>query len=346
MTVDDLRKASADAPFLVAARGDRPSRRPMWIMRQAGRYLPEYREVRATRTFLELCNTPEAAAEVTLQPLRRFDLDAAILFTDLLVPVPAMGIELDYEPGPVLQRTIATADDVERLRIPDPAIDLAPMLATARLVRRELPEDKALIGFVGAPFTMACYLTEGRGSKDWGTTRAMMHADPDLFGKLLARIGDALEPLVEALIENGCDAIQVFDSWAGVLDATAYARHAAPITERLLAAAKAGGAVAINFVNGAYQHLDVMRQSSGDMLAVDWRHPMASFRERVGARQGLQGNLDPTALFAKPDELRARASEVCRGAGDSGHVFNLGHGILPKTDPAAVQTLIEHVRTL
>ena len=339
------RRAAEDAPFMVAARGGEPSRRPAWIMRQAGRYLPEYRELRSTMSFLELCNTPDAACEVTLQPLRRYDLDAAILFTDLLVPVPPMGIGLDYQPGPVLERTVETDDDVDALRVPDPETDIAPMLATARKVRAALPADKAVLGFVGAPFTMACYLTEGRGSKDWSKTRRMMHEHPERFERLLARIGDCLAPLARALVANGCDGIQVFDSWASVLDQVSYERFAAPASERLLEAAKGTGAVAVNYVNGAFQHLDAMQRSCADVLAVDWRHDLGSFRERVGRSKALQGNLDPTALFCARDDLMQRVRTICAGAGRSGHIFNLGHGVLPQTDPDSLHAVLEAART-
>jgi uroporphyrinogen decarboxylase len=338
-------RAADDAPFVAAARGERPSRRPAWIMRQAGRYLPEYRALRDGMSFLELCNTPDAACEVTLQPLRRYDLDAAILFTDLLVPVPPMGIGLDYDPGPVLQRTVATEDDVAALHVPDPERDLAPMLATARKVRTALPADKAVLGFVGAPFTMACYLTEGRGSKDWSTTRRLMHEAPERFERLLTRVADCLEPLVRALVANGCDGIQVFDSWASVLDQASYERFAAPATERLLRAAKDCDAIAIDYVNGAFQHLDAMRRSCADVLAVDWRHDLAAFRARVGNDKALQGNLDPTALFCAPDDLRARVRAVCEGAGQRGHVFNLGHGVLPPTDPTRLEVAVDAARS-
>ncbi len=338
-------RAAADAPFLAAARGEAPSRRPAWIMRQAGRYLPESRELRSTMSFLELCNTPDAACEVTLQPLRRYDLDAAILFTDLLVPVPPMGIGLDYEPGPVLARTVETDADVDGLEVPDPETDLAPMLCTARKVRAALPPDKAVLGFVGAPFTMACYLTEGRGSKDWSKTRRMMHQHPERFERLLARIGDCLAPLARALVDNGCDGIQVFDSWASVLDQESYERFAAPATERLLEAAKERSAIAINYVNGAFQHLDAMQRSCADVLAVDWRHDLGQFRDRVGDRKALQGNLDPTALFCGPDDLRRRVQKLCAGAGSAGHIFNLGHGVLPQTDPESLHTALEAART-
>lgn len=313
-------------------------------MRQAGRYLPEYRAIRKRYSFLDLCGNPEAAAEVTLQPVRRFDLDAAILFTDLLIPVPGMGIELAYEPGPVLASTVTSLADVERLEIPDPERDLAPMLETARRVREELRPEVALIGFVGAPFTMACYLVEGRGSKQWEATRRMMHGDPMAFDALLSRIALALEPLVRALRQAGCDAIQVFDSWASVLSTEDYERRCAGHTATLLQAARDAGAVAINYVNGAFAHLASMVESPAHMLGVDWRHPMSAIRAQVSEALALQGNLDPTALFAPEEELRARVRSICDAAGPGGHVFNLGHGVLPQTDPRAIEVVVDEVR--
>lgn len=332
-----------NGPFLTAARGERPSRRPLWIMRQAGRYLPEYREMRSRFSFLELCNTPAAAAEVTLQPIRRFGLDAAILFTDLLIPLPPMGVGLRYEPGPVLERTITTREDVESLAIPDPERDLTPMLDTVRLVREQLAPEVALIGFVGAPFTMACYLVEGRGSKNWDRTRRLLHEDPTTFSALLARVTDALEPLVRALAAAGCDAVQVFDSWASVLSSRDWAAACAPQSDRLLQSARDAGAIAIHYVNGAAQHLERMSSSPAHMLGIDWRLDMADARARTPSHLTLQGNLDPTALFGSESSLRQRVAAICRAAGDR-HVFNLGHGILPETDPQSVSTVVDEVR--
>jgi uroporphyrinogen decarboxylase len=337
-------RAAADAPFLVAARGGRPRRRPVWIMRQAGRYLPEYRQVRATKTFLQMCYDADAATEVTLQPIRRYDLDAAILFTDLLVPVPPMGIDLTFDPAPVLARTVRTQKDVDALKIPDPARDLQPMLQTVRQVRAALPADKALIGFVGAPFTVACYLVEGKGSKNWDTTRRFLHAEPKVFDALLGKITDALLPLVDALVAEGCDAIQVFDSWAHVLGSGDYATRCAPQTERLLAAAKRTGALAIDYANGAGQHVAAMGRSCADVIAVDWRYDLGWFRRQLPAGKALQGNLDPTMLFASEADLRAAVRACCDLAGPAGHIFNLGHGVLPETDPDAVRIAVDEAR--
>jgi uroporphyrinogen decarboxylase len=310
-------------------------------MRQAGRYLPEYRAMRSQHSFLELCNTPAAAAEVTLQPVRRYGMDAAILFTDLLVPVPPMGIGLRYQPEPVLARTVRTAADVEALAIPDPQRDLAPMLETVRLVRAELPEEVALIGFVGAPFTMACYLIEGRGSKNWDATRRLMHSEPQVFDALLLRLRQCQQPLVAALVAAGCDAVQVFDSWASVLSADDWSSRAAPHSDALLQQARDAGGIAVHYVNGAAQHLERMARSPAHVLAVDWRLSMDEVRRRA-PEHVLQGNLDPTALFADPTVLRQKVRAICAAAGPR-HVFNLGHGILPDTDPEALTVVVDEV---
>ena len=338
-----MKRGNPDGPFLATARGQRAEHRPLWIMRQAGRYLPEYRQVRERFSFLELCKTPAAAAEVTLQPIERFDMDAAILFTDLLVPVEAMGVGLTYEPGPVLGHTIETRDQVEALTVLEPERDLTPMLDTVRLVREQLAGEKALIGFVGAPFTLACYLIEGRGSKNWDRVRRMMHREPELFGALLERITTCVEPLVGKLIEAGCDAVQTFDSWANVLTPEDFAQHCAPRTERLLQAARDAGGVAIHYVNGAAQLMPTMTVSAADVLAFDWRLPMAQARKLAGART-LQGNLDPTALYSDAATLRQKVRAVCDAAGDSHHIFNLGHGILPDVDPEALSIVVDEVR--
>lgn len=337
-------RGQPDGPFLAAARGRKTPRRPVWIMRQAGRYLPEYRQMRQRYSFLELCRTPEAAAEVTLQPVERFDLDAAILFTDLLIPVEAMGPGLSYEPGPVLATTIRTLADVESLKVLEPRRDLTTTLDAVSLVRERLPLDKALIGFVGAPFTLACYLVEGRGSKAWDRTRRMLHEEPSLFDALLERLALCIDPLVHDLVNHGCDAVQVFDSWASVLSTDDYASRCAPHTDKLLWSAVQAGAVAINYVNGAAQHLQTMAESPAHVLGFDWRIGMAQARELVSANKTLQGNLDPTALFSGESELRRKVRVICEAAGPERHIFNLGHGILPDTDPAAVAIVVDEVR--
>jgi len=313
-------------------------------MRQAGRYLPEYRELRKELSFIELCSTPSAAAEATLQPIRRYEMDAAILFTDLLIPVEAMGVGLRYAPGPILSKTIHSMEDIESLSVPDPVRDLNPMLETASMVRNELDETKALIGFVGAPFTLSCYLIEGKGSKHWENTRRMIYEKPEVFAALQEKLADSLLPLVAALVEHGCDAVQIFDSWAAVLDPDCYAKFCAPHTNRLLEASREAGAVAISFATGAPQHLQHMRNSPAQVLAIDWRLPMASARE-LAPDSCLQGNMDPCYLYADPERLRSTVRSICAAAGSRNHIFNLGHGIQPTTDPAALEIALETVRS-
>lgn len=339
-----MRRGSPDGPFLATARGASSPHRPLWIMRQAGRYLPEYRAVRETLSFLELCKTPEAAAKVTMQPVDRFDMDAAILFTDLLVPIEAMGVGLTYEPGPVLANTIRSMADVEALAVLNPRADLSPMLDTVGLVRERLTEGKALIGFVGAPFTLACYMIEGRGSKNWDRTRRMMHAEPVLFESLLERLTVCLQPLVSALVESGCDAVQTFDSWASVLTPADYAQFGAPRTDRLLQTVRDAGGVAINYVNGAAQHMATMAASCAHVLGFDWRINMTQARAIARVDQTLQGNLDPTALYSTESELRRKVRAVCDAAGSQRHIFNLGHGILPDVNPEALTIVVDEVR--
>jgi len=312
-------------------------------MRQAGRYLPEYREMRKKFSFLELCKTPEAAAEVTMQPVDRYGMDAAILFTDLLVPIEPMGVGLTYEPGPVLANTIGSMEDVEALKEPDPTRDLTPMLETVKIVRERLTDDKALIGFVGAPFTLACYMIEGRGSKNWDATRKMMYGQPEVFSALLDRLSSYMRPLVAALIESGCDAVQTFDSWASVLTPAAYAQHCAPRTDVLLQTAREAGGLAINYVNGAAQHMPTMAASSADVLGFDWRIDMKEARAIAPDSMTLQGNMDPTTLYAPEDYLRATVKDVCQAAGSDRHIFNLGHGILPDVDPQALSIVVDQV---
>ena len=339
-----MRRGSPDGAFISTARGRSTPHRPMWIMRQAGRYLPEYREMREKFSFLELCKSPEAAAAVTLQPIDRYGMDAAILFTDLLIPVEAMGIGLTYNPGPVLASTIGEFSDVEALSVLNPQEDLTPMLDTVSLVRERLDEDKALIGFVGAPFTLACYMIEGMGSKNWDRTRKMMHADVALFSALLDKIVHCIQPLVGALVESGCDAVQTFDSWASVLTPNDYAELCAPNTEKLLTAAKDAGGLAINYVNGAAQHMPAMSSSCADVLAFDWRIDMADARKTAPDHKVLQGNMDPTALYSPEPSLRKKVRSVCSAAGSSRHIFNLGHGILPDVNPEALNVVLNEVR--
>jgi uroporphyrinogen decarboxylase len=333
--------------FLAACRRERLDAPPAWVMRQAGRYLPEYRELRAQHDFLEMVRTAEFAAEATLQPIRRFDMDAAVIFSDILVPCEAMGLDVTFEEGegPRLAPLVRTADDVERLR------DFAPRTATRflgdaiRLVRKALGQEKAIIGFCGAPWTTASYMIEGGSSRNFEHTKAMLYDDPRLFAHLCTRLVDNLVPYLEMQIEAGADVVQVFDSWGGALDAATWRAHLLPHVKRLVAGAQARSVPVILYVNGASQLLEVMADSGADVLGIDWRVTPADAIARVGGRCALQGNLDPCALFAQQAVVKAETERVLDAfARQPGHIFNLGSGILPKTPVASMEALFGAIR--
>jgi uroporphyrinogen decarboxylase len=331
-------------PLLVRAlRRDPTERTPVWFMRQAGRSLPEYRALRERHGFFEVANTPELCAEVTLQPVRRHGVDAAVLFADIMTPVLAMGVDLDLVEGvgPVVARPVRSTSDLERLRIPDPEEAFAPLLEAIRIVRRELPTDAAVVGFCGGPFTVAGYLVEGGPSRGFERTKALMLAEPELWAGLLDRLVDTFAPYVAAQVHAGADAIQLFDSWVGVLPARLYEELVAPWSARVLAAA---GAPTIHFGTGTAHLLEALAEAGGDAIGLDWRLPLDAAWERVDDR-AVQGNLDPAALLAPWDVVEREALDVLdRAAGRAGHVFNLGHGVLPDTDPDTLTRLVELVR--
>jgi uroporphyrinogen decarboxylase len=302
-----------------------------------------------------LCRDPDLACEVTLQPIDRFGFDAAILFSDILVVLPPMGLAVEFgEGGPRIAAPIGSAHDVDRLAIPDPSAELPYVLEAVRRTRAALAERVPLIGFAGAPFTLACYAVDGGGSKDWARTRALMHADPAAFGRLLDRLAQTVALYLAAQIEAGAQAVQLFDSWAGVLAPADFRDHALAAARQVIDLVRASGGRGggrdvpiIYFVNGCAPYLDDCAASRADVLGVDWRVELAEVRRRIGGRMALQGNLDPVALFASDERLRARVAEVLRGAaGAPGHIFNLGHGILPSTDPAKVKLVVDTVREL
>ncbi|MFQ5506973.1 MAG: uroporphyrinogen decarboxylase [Planctomycetota bacterium] len=333
-----------DPVLLQVLAGRRPTCRPVWLMRQAGRFLPEYRELRERKSFAELLRDPELASDVTLMPLRRFDLDAAILFTDLLVLLEAMGIPLAYTPGPELGWTVESAADLERLRPIDTERDLAVPLATAARVRAELASDKALIGFVGAPFTLGCYLVEGKGSKTWNKLRALAWGDPELYLAVMDLLAGAALDFGLAQHRAGCDAIQVFDSWAGVAEPGMFRRLVLPALEKLVLGLKRAGCPVIYFLNGAAPQLETMVETGADCLGIDWRLDIARAHASLPEGLPLQGNLDPTVLLGAPAMIESEARRILRAAGDRPHVFNLGHGLDPGTPLEAVQKLIDTIR--
>jgi uroporphyrinogen decarboxylase len=335
-------------PLLVRALKREPvERTPVWFMRQAGRSLPEYRAIRERHSFFEVASTPELCAEVTLQPVRRHGVDAAVLFADIVTPVLGMGVgvELVEGVGPVVERPVATAADVSRLRVPDPEEAFAPVLEAVRIVRRELEPERALVGFCGGPFTVACYLVEGRPSRDFARVKRLMYREPAVWHALLDRLAEAFGGYVAAKVEAGADAIQLFDSWVGVLSVGDYEELVAPYSARVLAAVDVP---TIHFGTGTAHLLRSMAAAGGDAIGLDWRVPLDEGWLAAGGEKGVQGNLDPAVLLGPWARIEAGAVDVLeRAGGRPGHVFNLGHGVLPGTDPDDLGRLVElvHERT-
>jgi len=327
--------------LLRALDGEVIDRPPVWFMRQAGRYLPEYRELRAAHSFLEMCHDPKLATEVTLQPLRRFPLDGAIVFSDILLPLESMGADLAYikGQGPVISNPVRTADDVAALRPFVPERDLPAPMETLRLCVDAA--DVPVLGFAGAPFTMACYLIEGSGSKTWTETKRLLFTQPDTFQVLLDKLADAVGDHLQAQIDAGAAAVQLFDTWAGALSASDFRRWALPAAQRALA--RVSGAPRLYFTRDSGPFLPWLAESGADAIALDWRVDMARARAVLGDLP-VQGNLDPSVVHAPTDEIRRQVHDIIRAAGPSGHVFNLGHGLAPDTPIAGVAAVVDAVR--
>ena len=346
---DDVRTTGrhpglADSAFLRAARGLAPSHTPVWFMRQAGRSLPEYLRVREGIGMLESCMDADLVTEITLQPVRRYGVDAAIFFSDIVLPLKAVGVDLDIKPGvgPVVASPVRTLADVEA--IPDLAPDHVPYID--RAVRQLVGELGAtpLIGFAGAPFTVASYLVEGGPSKEHARTKAMMFGAPDVWDALMRKIAGIAAAYLEVQVAAGASAVQLFDSWAGALTPQDYRQHVMPHSQRVLSAAGELGVPRIHFGVGTSNLLDLMGEAGADVVGVDWRTPLDRALPHVGDR-AVQGNLDPTLVFAPTDVMTARAAEVIEaGRAAKGHVFNLGHGVIPSTDPGQLKALTEFVQ--
>jgi uroporphyrinogen decarboxylase len=343
-------RISQASPFLRACRREAAARIPIWLMRQAGRYLPEYRAIRERYTMQALLTQPELAAEITLQPLKRFDLDAAIIFTDILPPLAAMGLEVAFRggesgEGPLVVTPLSSAHDIDLLAVPPAAESLGPALQAIRMARAELdPRGIPLIGFVGAPFTLASYAIEGSGSRNYAKTKALMYSQPAAWSRLMTRLVTMLSDYLLAQAKAGASALQVFDSWAGVaLGRDDYVRFVQPHNRRLFAAVASGGVPVINFSTGTAAFIEEVAACGGEVVGVDWRMPMGFYRGRIGIDKAVQGNLDPAALLAPWREVAPRVQAVLEGGGGMGHVFNLGHGILPQTPVDTVTRLIECV---
>ncbi|MEQ8280476.1 MAG: uroporphyrinogen decarboxylase [Deltaproteobacteria bacterium] len=336
---------SSSPLFVRAIRGERVERTPIWVMRQAGRYLPEYREVRAKTSFLGLCKSPELAAEVTLQPIRRFALDAAIIFSDILVPVEAMGIPLDYNPGPVLGRTTRSKEDIDALVHPDPIKDMGFVMDAIKTFVREMP-DVPILGFAGAPFTLAAYMIEGAGSKNYAVTKQFLYEQPKQARRLLGKLAKVVADHLVAQIEAGASAVQIFDSWAGHLSRDDYLTFALPFTIEIVDHVKKAGAPIIVFAKGAHSSLEELSQCGADVLGVDWTLPLDVAAEMTKNRVVLQGNLDPCVLLGPVENIERQVQRVLNEAQsiEKGHVFNLGHGILPPTPPEHMAALVDAVK--
>jgi uroporphyrinogen decarboxylase len=317
-------------------------------MRQAGRSLPEYREIRKRHGLFDVVRQPELCAEVTLQPVRRHGVDAAVMFADIMLPVLGMGVEVELveNVGPVVEHPVATSADVERLTVPEPEEAVPSILEAVRIVRAELRPDQAVVGFCGGPFTVAGYLVEGRPTRDFVKTKGLMYGNPEVWHALMDKLTETSVRYLRAKQAAGADVIQLFDSWVGALSVDDYLEFVEPYSARMLAAVDVP---TIHFGTGTAHLLPAMAAAGGDVVGLDWRIPLDAGWELVGRDRGVQGNLDPTVLLGPFERVRAEAERILQRAnGRPGHVFNLGHGVLPATDPAVLGRLVElvHERTV
>ena len=331
-----------------ACRRQEVDRAPVWMMRQAGRYMPEYRALRAKYDFMTMCKTPELAAEVSLQPYEILGVDAVIMFSDILVPVEAMGMKLDIveSKGPVLEDPIRTEAQVEKLTVPDPVETMPFVMETIRLLRKRLDTSAPLIGFAGAPFTLASYMVEGGGTRNYAEIKGMMYREPMTIHRLLDKLADTIILYIKA----GAQVVQLFDTWAGELSAADYEEFALPYERKVFerihrdhsGRGPSGSNVpAILYVNGCSHILEKMVESGADVLSIDWRIDLAEARRRVGDRVALQGNLDPCELLGTPETIAESVKEILKKGGDLGHIVNLGHGILPMVPVENARAFIE-----
>ncbi len=330
-----------------ACRREHVERTPVWFMRQAGRSLPEYREIRERHDLFEICRQPELCAEVTLQPVRRHRVDGAVLFADIMLPVVGMGVDVELVEGvgPVVAEPIASLADVEQLRVPDPEESVPFVLETVRIVRDELSADRAVIGFAGGPFTVAGYLVEGKPTRDFLKTKTCMYGHPEVWHALMDKLTETFAAYLQAKVRAGADVVQLFDSWVGALSAADYREFVAPYSARILAAVDAP---TIHFGTGTTHLLREMKAVGGDVIGLDWRVPIDRGWEYLGSGRGVQGNLDPCVLLGpweRTEESTVRILDAV--AGRRGHIFNLGHGVLPDTDPSDLGRLVDlvHERT-
>lgn len=334
--------------FLRACRGEKVDYTPVWLMRQAGRYLPEYQAIRSNVDFLTLCKNPKLAVEVTLQPVDILGVDAAILFSDILIPVEAMGMRLEFtdKEGPVLSEPVRNKAAVEKLIIPDIEEDLPFILETIKILRKELETKVPLIGFSGAPFTLATYMIEGGTSKNFLHTKKMMYQYGVVFSYLMEKLTDTIISYLSAQIKAGAQAVQLFDTWAGILSPVDYKKFAFPYVKRTISELKKEGVPIIYFVNNCAGILKDVKKSGADVIGIDWRIDISDAIKKLGKKIAVQGNLDPCALFLPKDKLAERVKDILwKGDAAKGHIFNLGHGILPQIPVENVIAMVEAVHT-
>ena len=334
--------------FLRACHGLSVDATPVWLMRQAGRYMTEYLEIRAKHGMLEVIRTPELAAQVTLQPIDAFEMDAAIIFADILPPLIGMGLELEFVKGtgPVIHNPITTTEDIDQLRTPPAKEILGSTLEAIRLVVGELsPREIPLIGFAGAPFTLASYAIEGGSSKNFANTKTLMYSQPQAWVNLMQKLVAVQADYLIQQAKAGAQALQIFDSWVGLaLSKADYLEFVKPYNTELFDLLTEANVPVINFSNGTFGYIDEVADCGGDVLGVDWRMPLGTYWEKIGYQRPIMGNLDPIALLASWEQLRRKADQVLeQAAGHSGHIFNLGHGILPSTPVENVRRLVEYV---
>jgi uroporphyrinogen decarboxylase len=327
--------------FLRACRGERVPRLPVWMMRQAGRYLPEYREIRAKRPFLEVCKTPDLALEVSMQPFRRLGVDAVIVFSDILIPAEAMGLKLELgDAGPNLPEPVRSEADIEKLRIFDPEMETGFLMEAIRRIVREAGPAVPVLGFAGAPWTLACYMVEGRTKEGFATVKNLLYHHPDAFEALLCKIAQATVGYLKAQIAAGAAAVQLFDTWCGELSLAEYETYALPAVRDIITQI-AGEVPVIYYTKASHHLLPALARSGADVLSVDWRINLRETREILGPRIALQGNVDPAVLFGPPETIRQVTLDTAVALGGVGHILNLGHGILQGTPVENAKLFIE-----
>ena len=334
--------------FLRACRGEEVDYTPVWLMRQAGRYLPEYQTIRANIDFLTLCKNPKLAAEVTLQPVDILGVDAAILFSDILIPVEPMGMRLEFtdKEGPVLSEPVRSKSAVEKLLIPDVEEDLPFVFDTIKILRKELEHKVPLIGFAGAPFTLATYMIEGGTSKNFLHTKKLMFQNSAVFSYLMEKITETITSYLSSQVKAGAQAVQIFDTWAGILAPVDYKKFAFPFVKKAISELKKEGVPVIYFVNNGAGILKEVKQLDADVIGIDWRIDIADAIKKLGKKITVQGNLDPCALFLPKDKLEERVKDILwKGGAAKSHIFNLGHGVLPQTPVENVIAMVEAVHT-